>query len=79
MKKKELKKEIERLKILCISLRSDIQTMCSDGREFDKEIIKSKYKLLNDVENTMWQGCDNNVGGLPNGFYELLEYKNIPL
>ena len=62
MKKKELKAELEYLKKVAEQQREDIKTLLSDGREFDKLMIRSKYDLEIDLHNMMWQGCKGSIG-----------------
>lgn len=76
MKKKELKAELEYLKKVVESQREDIRTLLSDGKEFDKQMIRVRYDLEIDIQNVIWQGCKSQ-DGLPNGFYGLLTYTPI--
>jgi hypothetical protein len=56
MKKKELKKEIERLTKLVSEQRADIEVLISKDREFDKLMIKTKYVVERDFEQVLWNG-----------------------
>jgi hypothetical protein len=67
MKKKELKAELEYLRKVIESQREDIRTLLSDGKEFDKQMIKVKYDLEIDIQNVMWQGCKGDLVGAFNG------------
>jgi hypothetical protein len=72
MKKKELKAELEYLKKVVKFQREDIRTLLSEGREFDKLMIKVRYDLEIDLQDMMWRDCTNNNSGLPNGFHDLI-------
>ena len=73
MKKKELKAEIERLNKVSQEQRNEIRTLLSDGKVFEKQMIKAKYITVDDLEKVIFQGCKTDlIGGLKNGFYGLL-------
>jgi hypothetical protein len=66
MKKVELKAEIERLKSINAECTKEIRTLLSDGKEFDKLMIKCKYDNLELFEKSFWLGdvTNSNCDGL---------------
>lgn len=61
MKKKKLRKEIERLNKLNYDLRCDIRTLLSEGKDLEKAVVKTKYDLLDKMQFQMWQGDSYNA------------------
>lgn len=61
MKKKKLKFEIERLNKKISEQRNEIRTLLSDGKEFDKQMIKVKYKVEDDIDRAIWAGNSDGI------------------
>lgn len=77
MTKKQLKKRIADLENQKKQYFNDIQILISDGRLFEKALIKSKYETMFQLENMIWNTCKNVPGGLPDGLFSILQYKPI--
>ena len=56
MSKKELLKEIEQLIDENVDLKNDLDVMLSEGREFDKMMIRSKYGFIDQIHAILWAG-----------------------
>jgi hypothetical protein len=54
MSKKELLKEIERLIDENVDLKNDLEIMISNGREFDKITVRSKYNYIDQMHAIFW-------------------------
>ena len=61
MKKKELIAEIERLNKKISEQRNEIRTLLSDGKEFDKQMIQFKYKVVDDIDRAIWFGNSDGI------------------
>jgi len=61
MKKKKLKFEIERLNKVISEQRNEIRTLLSDGKELDKQMIKFKYKVEDDIDRAIWFGNSDGI------------------
>jgi len=61
MKKKKLKFEIERLNKVISEQRNEIRTLLSDGKELDKQMIKFKYKVEDDIDRSIWFGNSDGI------------------
>jgi hypothetical protein len=72
MKKKKLRKEIERLNKLNYDLRCDIRTLLSEGKDLEKAVVKTKYDLLDKMQFQMWQGDSYNAVQ-HNGIIDLID------